>query len=46
METIFLFWGMAIGFVIGQQYYKYQIVKKKNQKVVQQVKAWVEEAEQ
>ena len=46
METMFLFWGVAIGFVIGQLYFKYQIVSKTKQKVVQQVKAWVEEAEQ
>ena len=34
MEAINIFIGIAIGIVIGQQYYKYQIVKKKNKKVI------------
>ena len=36
---------MAIGVIIGQQYYKHQIVKKKNNKVIEQVKEWIAEAE-
>ena len=46
MEAVFIFLGMVIGIVIGQQYYKHQIVKKKNKKVISQVKEWLEEAEE
>lgn len=45
MEAINIFLGIAIGVVIGQQYYKYQIVKKKNQKVIEQVKKWIFDSE-
>ena len=45
MEAINIFIGIAIGVVIGQQYYKYQIVKKKNQKVIEQVKKWIFDSE-
>ena len=40
-----MFFGMAIGVVIGQQFYKYQIVKKKNRKIIQKVKEWISLAE-
>ena len=45
METLYIFLGMAIGVVIGQQYYKHQIVKKKNKKIIEHVKEWIAEAE-
>ena len=45
MGVVSIFLGMAIGVVIGQQYYKYQIVKRKNEKVIAQVKEWLTEAE-
>lgn len=45
MEAAYLFFGMAIGVVIGLQHYKHQIVKKKNQKVIQQVKKWIADAD-
>jgi len=45
MEILNIFLGMAIGIVIGQQYYKHQIVKKKNKKVIEKVKKWITEAE-
>ncbi|MBQ2931783.1 MAG: hypothetical protein IJE62_02930 [Clostridia bacterium] len=45
MEAINIFLGIAIGVVIGQQYYKYQIVKKKNKKVIEQVKKWITDSE-
>ena len=45
MEILNIFLGMAIGVIIGQQYYKHQIVKKKNKIVIEQVKEWIAEAE-
>ena len=45
MEAINIFIGIAIGVVIGQQYYKYQIVKKKNKKVIGQVEKWIADSE-
>ena len=45
MEVIYFFLGMVVGVVIGQQYYKHQIVKKKNKKVIEQVKEWISESE-
>ena len=45
MEILNIFLGMAIGVVIGQQYYKHQIVKNKNKKVIEQVKEWIADAE-
>lgn len=45
MEALYIFLGMAIGVVIGQQYYKHQIVRKKNKKVIRQVKEWIAESE-
>ena len=45
MEALYIFLGMAIGVVIGQQYYKHQIVRKKNKKVIWQVKEWIAESE-
>lgn len=45
MEILYIFLGMAIGVIIGKQYYKHQIVKKKNKKVIEQVKEWIAEAE-
>ena len=45
MKILNIFLGMAIGVVIGQQYYKHQIVKKKNKKVIEQVKEWIADAE-
>lgn len=45
MEVAYMFFGMAMGVVIGQQYYKHQIVKRKNKKVIAQVKEWLAEAE-
>ena len=45
METAFYFLGMLVGIVIGQQYYKHQIVRKKNKKLIKQVKKWIAEAE-
>ena len=45
MEVGYIFLGMVIGVVIGQEYYKHQIVKKKNKKVIAQVKEWLTEAE-
>ena len=45
MEAINIFIGIAIGIVIGQQYYKYQIVKKKNKKVIEQVEKWIADSE-
>ena len=41
----FLLFGMAIGISIGQQYYKHKIVKRKNKKIIEQVKKWIDEAE-
>lgn len=35
------FLGVGVGVVIGLQYYKYQIVKRKNAKVIEQVKEWI-----
>lgn len=32
---------LGVGVVIGLQYYKYQIVKRKNAKVIEQVKEWI-----
>ena len=32
MISAYIFLGMAIGIVIGMQYYKYQILKKKNRR--------------
>ncbi len=45
MEAGFLFLGMACGVVIGLQYYKFQITKKKNLKVIEEVKGWLKQAE-
>lgn len=45
MAAVYIFLGIAIGVVIGQQYYKHQIVKKKNKKVIEQVKEWILESE-
>lgn len=45
MQICYMFFGMAIGVVIGQQFYKYQIVKKKNRKIIQKVKEWISLAE-
>lgn len=45
MKILNIFLGMAIGVVIGQQYYKHQIVNKKNKKVIEQVKEWIADAE-
>ena len=45
MEAINIFIGIAIGVVIGQQYYKYQIVKKKKKKVIEQVQKWIADSE-
>lgn len=45
MGILNIFLGTVIGVVIGQQYYKHQILKKKNKKVIEQVKEWIEEAE-
>lgn len=45
MEITYLVFGMAIGAIIEQQYYKHQITKKKNKKVIAQVKEWLAEAE-
>ncbi len=45
MEALYIFMGIAIGVVIGQQYYKHQILKKKNKKVIEQVKKWIIDAE-
>ncbi len=46
MAYAFLLFGMAIGVSIGMQYYKYQIIKKKNPEVIAQVKEWLKEAEE
>ena len=45
MAVVYIFLGMTIGVVIGQQYYKHQIVNKKNKKVIKQVKEWILESE-
>ena len=45
MAVAYMLFGMAIGVVIGQQYYKHQIVDKKNKKVIEQVKEWIADAE-
>lgn len=45
MISAYIFLGMAIGIVIGMQYYKYQILKKKNKKIINQVKSWISLAE-
>lgn len=45
MEYGFLFLGMACGIIIGLQYYKYQITKKRNPKVIEEVKKWIKESE-
>lgn len=45
MEAGFLFLGMAVGVVIGLQYYKHQILHRKNPRVIKEVKGWIEEAE-
>lgn len=43
--TAYLLFGMAIGVVIGMQYYKHQIVREHNPKVMAEVKSWLAEAE-
>lgn len=45
MEYAFLLFGMAIGIVIGMQYHRFQVVKKKNPKVIAAVRKWLEESE-
>lgn len=45
MEVAFLFFGMAIGICIGMQYHKYQIIKKKNPKIIEEVKNWLKEVD-
>ncbi len=45
MAVSYMLFGMAVGVVIGKQYYKHQIVDKKNQKVIDQVKGWISETE-
>lgn len=45
MESAYLISGMAVGIIIGKEYYKYQIVKKKNQTVIAEVKKWLTDAE-
>lgn len=45
MAVAYMLFGMAIGVVIGKHYYKHQIVDKKNQKVIDQVKGWISESE-
>jgi len=45
MAVGYLLFGMAIGVVIGKQYYKHQIVNKKNPKVIEQVQEWIAESE-
>lgn len=45
MAVAYMLFGMAIGVVIGQQYYKNQILKKKNKKIIEQVKKWIAEAD-
>lgn len=46
MAVAYMLFGMAIGVVIGKHYYKHQIVDKKNQKIIEQVKEWMAKAEQ
>ena len=41
MSAAYILLGMAIGIVVGMQFYKYQILKKKNKKVIDQVKEWI-----
>ena len=45
MTAAYLLFGMAIGVVIGMQYHKHQIVRKRNPKVMAEVKSWLAEAE-
>ncbi len=45
MEGAFFLFGIAVGIAIGQQYYKHQIVKRKNKKIIEQIKKWIAEAE-
>ena len=45
MSAAYILLGMAIGIVVGMQFYKYQILKKKNKKVIDQVKEWIMIAE-
>lgn len=45
METAYLLFGIIIGILIGQQYFKYQIIRKHNKKIIEQVKAWISESE-
>lgn len=40
------FLGMAVGIIIGSQYYRYHIVKKRNPKVIEQVRDWLRQAEE
>ncbi len=44
MEAGYIFLGIAIGIVIGQQYFQFRI-KRKNTKVIDKIKAWIDTAE-
>ena len=44
MGAAYIFLGMAIGIFIGQQYFKFQI-KRKNMKVIDKIRAWIDAAE-
>ena len=45
MAIAYLLFGMAIGVTIGRQYYKHQIMREHNPKVMAEVKSWLAEAE-
>ncbi len=45
MTAAYLLFGMSLGVIIGMQYYKHQIVRKRNPKVMAEVKSWLAEAE-
>ena len=44
MGIAYIFLGMAIGILIGQEYFRFQI-KRKNMKIIDKIRAWIDAAE-